>query len=184
MPLLVIWKLGEKKPFLTQKVLPGLIILFALIFQFPYFFLKAELWPINKYGETFGNAFIQNIKASEKINKLLKPEESFYEWGMESGLYFYSKRSPVTRVVLKNHYGNSALGISLMEQNLKMLQKNPPELFIEVNHPYWHEKEPNPILIWIKENYAPFPKELNPEMFLFSYLKGGNLEKRLLVSQK
>ncbi len=72
-----------------------LVLLLFLFHELPFYQIPAEDWSKKKYGDQF----ITSEKLGKELNQLLKPEETFYEFGNESSLYFYSQRSPLTGIV-------------------------------------------------------------------------------------
>jgi hypothetical protein len=58
-----------------------------LLHQLPNYWASPEEWSQRKYGSPL---FVVSKRLGRDIDRLLEPDERFYEWGNETGLYFYS----------------------------------------------------------------------------------------------
>jgi len=58
--------------------------------QLPLYRMGADDWSRAKYGDEF----IRMRDAARHLEEILKPDESFYNLGAETGLYLYTRRSP------------------------------------------------------------------------------------------
>jgi 4-amino-4-deoxy-L-arabinose transferase-like glycosyltransferase len=159
-------------------------ILIAL--ELPYYRLSAADWSAQKYG----NIFLETDKLAYKINNLLSPSETFYEWGAESGLYFTSGRRPPSGVIFAYPMLAGPLAAKLSQRLLCDLERNRPDLIVVDGLALANTPRGNPVLKWFEENYRPFSKTneffvpirhppdviLAKDQFLLFVLKGGKLD--------
>src|SRR5207249_4858862 len=61
----------------------------------PQYRLPPEEWTRQKYQQE-GEYFLASAPLAREIDGLLAADETFYEWGAETGLYFVSGRRPPT----------------------------------------------------------------------------------------
>lgn len=157
------------------SLLPGLTALLLLILhEAPFYRWPAQTWSEKKYG----NIFIQSAEIAKKADQILKPDETFYEWGNETGLYFLTKRPPPSGLFYAFPLMVPPLTGPLNAKTIKELEKSKPELVL-FSRGYLPEGwEQLPLMVWLQRHYRFMPG--NKEgMFLFLMRKGGNLEKRL-----
>lgn len=93
-------------------------------------FLKMTPFEISK--KKYGDQFIKSYEIAQAVKKLTDPSHKIYEWGAETGIYYYSKRSSVTDI-----FYIYPLLRGPKEERLKKAQKvydhvilGKPELFI------------------------------------------------------
>lgn len=155
---------------------PGLVALANLFaVEVPLVALNAEGYSVSKYG----NVFLNVRDLGRSLDRLLEPGESFYVWGPEPGLYFYSKRHPVTGVLWDDPLFDSVIAGRLSGQTLTHLERSRPELVVA----YTTDRNAlveHPILEWVGREYRRLPRahakgKHDPDFFV---LKGGRLEQR------
>ena len=112
----------------------------------------------------------------EEIPLILKSDETFYEWGAESNLYYYSRKSPPSGVMCYWHLFDWPYGLDLSERVVKDLESVQPELFVIPESLIEESIRPNPVLAWFYPRYRPF--SLKNSFILFAR-RGGKLESRL-----
>jgi len=150
----------------------SIILIFMVAHESPNYKISPEEWSRKKYGEQF----VESKEMGEEIRRILKPGETFYEWGAESGLYYYSRKSPPSGVVLNYHLYGWPYGAGLVNRVVKDLEKAQPELFLIPERLVSGIKFPNPVLSWFSTRYRPF--SLQRSFILFAR-RGGQLESRL-----
>jgi hypothetical protein len=142
----------------------------------PQFRQPADRWPALKYPHD-GVVFSEIPRVAERVNGLLLPGESFFHWGTDPGLYFYSGRRPPTLVTFCNPLFAGPLAEELGNVTLSQLKAAPPELAI-VRRVFLDVRPVAPVLAWILENYRPLPGDATLAFDLFA-LRGGALEARI-----
>lgn len=156
------------------NVLPVAIVLIILISQAPLYSLSPTQWSREKYGELF----IVTREAAREIDRVLEPGETFYEYGPDTGLYFYSKRTPPTGIFLFYPLVEGPLVHKYSKRVIEDLKNKKPELLILPQKlPVGH-----PLIEWIssgcwkliRDNYCGY-------LVLFARC-GGELDKRLTSS--
>lgn len=130
-----------------------------------------------KYSEIF----VASAKTGRELGQLLAPGETFYEWGFETGLYFYSRRRPPTGVLDNEVLMKGPLVSDLSAQVLKELDRTHPELFLTLENKdsalFIVDPRPlPPVLQWAKSRYRFFTVRYP---FVLYVRKGSRLEARL-----
>ncbi len=169
-------RMGNKR----WSCLPGAALLAFLIFhEAPFYRLTPEQWADRKYAD--GPVFAEATQLGHELDGMLKPGETFYEWGNETELYFASHRSPPSGVFYSYPLLNNPLALELSQRAVKDLEKARPEIVV-LNTAYYLSGDlyqRHPVLLWVRENYRPFPQNPSRGPFLLLALKGGSLEQRL-----
>jgi hypothetical protein len=152
---------------------PASLILVLFLGQAPNYFLAPDEWSRRKSG----SLYVASRNRALAINGLLAPGETFYEWGAETGLYFYSRRRPPTGVFYNLPLLRGPLSSTLSARVLRDLAANRPELVvIPVGSPLpLHQ----PVLAWIGTTYSPIPSSAARTGTLLMVRIGGALESRL-----
>ncbi len=148
----------------------GVLLASLVSMQAPNFMLSAEEWSCRKYGRVF----LAADRLAPRINELLRPGESFYEWGAETTLYFSSKRGPVTRYFYNYPLLEGPQTAAATAATLQELQRNPPELYVcDKIYPA------SAITDWATGVYRPFATDSFSGIFTLSAKKGGRLDRAL-----
>jgi 4-amino-4-deoxy-L-arabinose transferase-like glycosyltransferase len=142
-------------------------VLIAL--ELPYYRLPAADWSAQKYG----TIFLETDKLAYKIDNLLSPSETFYEWGAESGLYFTSKRRPPSGIIFAYPMLAGPLAAKLSQRLIDDLERAKPDLIVVDGQALAHTPRGHPVLNWFEENYRPPSKA---DMFLLLARKGSRLD--------
>lgn len=67
---------------------------------------------------------------ARELDALLQPGETFYEWGSEPSLYFWSRRRPPVGILTENHLLAGPLAQKLSARALSRLESDPPEVIV------------------------------------------------------
>jgi hypothetical protein len=126
-----------------RNVAAALTLLLALSPQLPSYALPADEWSRRKYGETF----LETKALAARLESELPADYDFYEWGNETGLYFYSKRSPPIGLF---YVSPVFVRPSLLERVADPLARRPPHVVVvERTWP-----PPARVEDWLASNYA------------------------------
>ena len=167
-------KYGKKSSWLRQAV-PTVLFLILAVHEGPFYTLPAEQWSRLKYGDVF----VESKQLAGKIREWLKPNESFFEWGNETGLYFWTQRRPPSGVFYSYPLADGPLKEELTGRVLSQLEANKPELFV-FDGGFYGANADNPVLLnWIKDRYQKIPGNDVQGRFMLLMRKGGELSKRL-----
>ena len=142
-----------------------------IIVQLPNYFIPAEDWSVKKYGDVF----VETDQVAAKIDTLLSPNETFYEWGSESGLYFASGRRPPSGIIFAFPMLGGPLKEKLSRQLIADLTRAKPDLIVADIATMTLTEREHPVLNWFRENYETFART---ESFLLFARKGGRLDNR------
>jgi hypothetical protein len=152
------------------------LTVFLVAHELPNYKISSTDWSQKKYGDIF----IESKQMGDEISRILEPDETFYEWGAESGLYFYSKRRPPAGVIFCWHLCGFPYAEWLSNRAVEDLEKAQPELFIIGGWSLFRANffllQPHPVLRWFSTRYRPFAIK-GP--FIFYARRGGKLEARL-----
>jgi hypothetical protein len=119
-------RISKPFPAWASRYLPLLTFLLLITFEAPYYLLSAEQWSLHKYGDRF----IETEIMGRKLGEILKPNETFYNWGWESGLYFASRRHPPSGIISTLPLWGSPLKDNLARRLISDLGRTNPEIFI------------------------------------------------------
>lgn len=111
--------------------------------------LPATEWSRLKYGDVF----VEARALAGKIESLLGPGETFYEFGAETGLYLWARRSPPSGVFYALPLVREPTAGPLTARVLSDLERRPPDLFVWAR-PWWN-REDHPVVRWALERYEP-----------------------------
>lgn len=179
----VAWGAAEWRPsgkwmrnFSPAPIVCGIIVGILLIREYPFYRLPPEQWPAVKYGHRY---YGEAKKLGKNLRDVLQEDETFYQWGFEPELYFYSRKRPPTGVLHVRPLIRGPLQEKLTKRVLSELKSRPPALVVASKWTFRDVPSDHPIARWIKNNYRPYPGNDLGHFVLFAE-KGGDLEKRLL----
>jgi hypothetical protein len=169
---------------LLSNIVVGVIVLPILVNQSLMYRLTPEQWAARKYSKCMADY----VRQAEEINKILKPQETFYHFGREPGLYFVTKHRPPTGILLYYHLYRGPLTESFSKRVLSDLERSKPDMLVvrkDMNidmswSPKWWE---NPVARWCTQNYQPLPGNEKRRCYEFFARKGSDLELRILGVQ-
>lgn len=150
-----------------------IVIALLVVYQLPLYQLSPDDFSRVKYRT---DLFVEERNLAREIATLLTPEESFYEFGAETGLYFESRRRPVTGAFYAYPLLSGPVAAKLSERVVKDLARRPPDLFVVVD---WTAGARNPVLDWAKANYRLAPGDPMRGPFLLYVRPGSALERRM-----
>jgi 4-amino-4-deoxy-L-arabinose transferase-like glycosyltransferase len=145
-----------------------------LLAEVPVLALSGEGYSKLKYDEVFLN--VRDLGRS--LRKILEPGESFYQWGPEPGLFFYSEIRPTTGVLWDVPLYDSVMAPELTARTLRDLERR-PELIVRYSHTR-NMGLSHPILDLLAREYRKLDRlgtlsRNDPEFYILS---GGALERR------
>jgi Dolichyl-phosphate-mannose-protein mannosyltransferase len=162
-------KRGRPVAYALSAVLLGSLVLL----QLPSYLLSPDEWSERKYGAVF----VATRRAATAIDTLLTPGETFYEWGAETGLYFYTRRDPPTGVFFNFPLLGGPLAGKLSLRVIRDLAAARPELVVVASPDTVSFS--TPVLQWVAQHYVAIPPDaLRGAGFLLAR-RGGALEARL-----
>jgi len=122
----------------------------------------------------YGRRFTPARQIAADVNGLLRPSETFFDWGNEAWLYYYTGRIPPAGVLFADHARTSALAPRIAARTVAQLSAARPELVVVSR---WRSDDKvfgNPVGRWLKENYRPLPGGDRGFLY-FMARKGGRL---------
>jgi hypothetical protein len=154
-----------------RRLAPALVVASFAIIELPYYLLPAEGWSFRKYGPIF----IEADGVARQLDNLLQENETFYEWGSETGLYFESKRNPPTGLFFADPLLTGPLREELWLKVAADLDRTRPDVIVLERTTVARTPRTHPILAWVKQEYRPISKG---GMFLLLARKGSRIERR------
>jgi 4-amino-4-deoxy-L-arabinose transferase-like glycosyltransferase len=141
-------------------------LLVLLAHDLPLYRLSADQWSQRKYGDYY----LVIKRMGQELGRLLQPDETLYNWGNESGLYFYSRRRPASGIIFYWPSLQGPLAPALEARLLADLKRSPPEVIItRRDHTSEDYQKHHPVMVWFKKDYrfwfqrGPFMLYFNPE---------------------
>lgn len=130
------------------------------------------------YELRYGDIFLETRRTARDLDRILANGEEFYQWGLEAGLYYYSKRRPPSRILWSSGAMDGPMAQQFTLELIEDLQRNRPELFV-MTEDYGRLEEVNhPALVYVREHYRPYPDHPRKHFRLYM-LKNGRLEARV-----
>ena len=160
---------------IVRSTLPLAILAAILIAELPYYFLPPKVWSARKYG----SIFIETDVEARKLAGLLRPGETFYEWGNETGLYFATKQDPPSGVCFVDPLLVGPLQAELWDRVAADLQRSKPDVVILESETVLRTPASHPILRWIRANYRAISRD---GVFLVVARKGSRVEREHAIA--
>ena len=175
------WGLGELGRWIKSwnpglAFAPALLLfLFAFCHEWPFY----QQWAVDWSRIKAGDATVETYNLAQNLDNFLKPNETFYEWGGETQLYYLTRRAPPSGVLTCAPLTQGPLADSLSARVLNDLNRTEPDLFVlnrgELAGPW----AGNPVLTQLKKNYVPLRRIPISGNLMFFVRKGSGLEVRL-----
>jgi len=169
-----IWTLANGREGSRRRVLrfasiaSGIAALWLLVgHQLPGLRTPAQVWPLVKY-KVEGRLFSEIPATAQWVNTVLRPDETFFEWGLDPGLYYYSRRRPMTTLAYCHPLLRGPLVDVLEAVTLRQLQAGKPRL-VAISKPLLSLGLQSPSLAWILANYRVV--ESAPESAYFGFFE-------------
>jgi ribosomal protein S18 acetylase RimI-like enzyme len=156
----------------------GAVVIGGLaISQLASYAQSAEEWSTAKYGRTF----VDVKHFAPYVDQLLAPGETFFEWGDESGFYYYTRRSPPSRFLYLCIAVAPSTQRAQHEQDLlDDLRRSQPELLITyARYTVYPDSLALPMTQWMSERYRRLADDPRRSPFALFVRVGGAVERRL-----
>ena len=111
-----------------------------------------DVWSIAKYGQLFVDARDLGLE----LKSVVRPDETFYLWGVDPGVYYYADRRPASGIMWVHRLVYGPFQERWSTHVLNDLERTRPVLFI-AQLPM-EGKQDHPILVWASEHYVPARK--------------------------
>jgi len=164
-------------------IVVGVIVLPILVNQLLMYRLTPKEWATRKYGRCTADY----VQQAEEINKILKPQEIFYHFGGEPGLYFAAKRRPPAGILLYYHLYRGPLSESLSKRVVSDLERSKPDMLVACKDidMSWSPKrrKERPVAKWCEQNYRPLSGNEKLQCYYLFARKGSDLERRIFGEQ-
>jgi hypothetical protein len=123
--------------------------------------------PREALAGTYQELYLETQHLGRRLGEALEPDEVLFQWGEESGLFFYSGKRPPTLI------GSFALSSGpfadrLTRRALADLERTPPDLVV-VAARFLDGEHPHPVLDWVRDRYEPLPPLIEGERRYFTF---------------
>jgi hypothetical protein len=116
---------------------------------------------------TYAELYIETRALGQRLGGALRDDESVYQWGEETGIYWYSgKQAPASILTYPLFAGPQAL--RLQQQTLTALRADPPDLVVVASYVLESSRD-HPVFGWIRENYRPLMPAIPAERKFFVF---------------
>ncbi len=156
----------------AQKIVVRLCLLVGtatFLGQWVNWNLTPDQISIRKYSTSF---FVNLPKKAREIDALLLPDETFYEYGFDAGLYFETKRRPPVGII---NVGTQFVPLPrrLQDRIIADLKRTKPEMAI-IDHFF----PASPVTQFLNQHYVPVPHFKQSLGLVVMARRGGNLLRR------
>lgn len=157
--------LARKSPVSNKSVFVifGTFLLGLVVFEAKPYFATPETVLRGTYAELY----VETQALGRRLGSALHENEILYQWGEESGLYWYSgKRPPASVLTYPLLSGPQAP--RLTRQTEVSLQARPPDLIVVANY-ISTESMGHPVYQWIMSHYRALPPVISGERQFFTF---------------
>jgi hypothetical protein len=116
---------------------------------------------------TYQDRYLQTQRMARRLSAQLRPDEVLYQWGEDSGVYWYSGRRPPASV-LTYPLLRGPQAERLSRQSLASLTAHPPALVVASNY-MLDDGVGHPVFEWIRAHYVPALPQRDPERRYFTF---------------
>jgi hypothetical protein len=166
-------RLGKR--WLTAAV-ASCVALHVVSTELPSYSVPGEKWAEIKVVRLFprpqqyGDIFAVTRALALQLKQILRPHETFYHWGKETGLHYYSQRRPSSGVITHLGLVGNPLAPRYSAWVLSDLSKTQPELFV-LDPAQGRLDARHPVLRYFAERYVPYPTQ--PVKYFHVYMRKG-----------
>jgi len=122
-----------------------------LALEAPFYLLTPDEWSYRKYGKMF----IVTRDVARDLGVEMAPGESLYNWGYETGFYFYSRTSPPVGVIFNQLLFIPPLDKLLSDRTLRQLEAARPKFIVTFTGYLQEPAGSHPVARWFLERYEP-----------------------------
>jgi len=158
-----------------RALMPHFAAAFVLLFivgnQISYYTSDPETELKDSYAELY----LITQKLGSRLSSIIKKDETMFQWGAETGLYFFSQRRPPASIHCWSHFYQT-FGEAFTHQTMNKLKASPPDLIILAK--YFLKAQPDhEIQKWIYSNYEILDATTEEEekYFVLMALQGSDL---------
>jgi len=154
----------------SSYALAGVCGAVLIMMEIPCYLAPAKSWSMQKYG----GIFLESDQLAARIDNLLPPGASFYEWGNETGFYFTTRREPLSGLIFAYPMQAGPLAPRLSWRLLHDLDGHKPEIVVAANLTMSLTPD-HPVARWIGQNYRLLWRT---NSFVVMVRKGGDLDRQ------
>jgi hypothetical protein len=157
---------GSAKSIIMRRAVPivlGLSLLATMVHEFRVYVLAPE----DLLAGTPQEIYMETESLGRRLGKALAPNEEIFQWGEESGLYWYSGKRPAAAVLVYNMYYGPQAG-RLTAHALKSLETAPPDVIVVVNDAFDGVYD-HPVFAWIDSHYTAVQPAIPGERRFFTF---------------
>ncbi len=145
----------------------------------PLYRFDGPTLSLMKYPQLHGT-FRECERCGHQVDRLLTPDESFYVWGIDPGVYYYSDRQPASGIFWADRLLVGPLKEIATRKVLADLDKARPSLILIET--YLFPPADHPVYRWIQARYDPMPQAQFSGIFKSYIRRGSRLAARIGAS--
>ena len=156
------------------EVIGSAIVILLVGYELQFYRIPGKDWARLRLGTSVHD---ETQALGVEINQLLEPNETFYVWGDQTSLYFWTKRPIVTRYLWICYNDGPLAGIA-PGRVIADLERTQPPLLVICS---WRSQSEttNAVFQWLTARYTPIPGNSQHGSFQLAMLRGSKLEQRL-----
>ena len=158
-------------------------LLFLLWHIAPDYRFDGKTWSRLKYPNLRG-LFIEVERCGRAVNQMLLPDEPFYAWGTDPGLYYYSDRRPASGIFWADRLLTGPLKEQTTRKVVADLEKTQPPLILVENFAYLQPPPNHPVRVWISQHYVRSPEARFSRLFAVYLRRDSDLAFRISTNQQ
>jgi hypothetical protein len=160
----------------------AVIILPVLLQQLAMFRVPPRNWSVIKYGQSV----VYPYQCAVELSRTLKPNETFFLFGDDTGFYWVSARRPLTSAVFHYPITQPPTAKRMTKQVLADLKLAKPDVMIfgrwfqntaMAEDRSWYRK--HPIYHWARQHYRRLPVSDPQGFYEYFVRRGSDLDVRL-----
>ena len=171
-----------RKPVAAQCLGIGTII-FLLWHTAPDYHYDGMTWSRLKYPG-MGGMFIEMERCGQAVNRMLRPDEPFYVWGIDPGVYYYSDRKPASGIFWADRLLFGPTRAQVTQKVIADLEMTQPPLILTEDLETLLPSVDHPIYKWVNQNYDEAPAARFSKFFTVYLRRGSALASRLATNQQ
>lgn len=150
---------GTLRHWVVAQMIGILALVILLCHIVPSCRYGGQTWSVLTYHE---DSFIEFERCGHAVNHLLKPDESFYIWGADPSVYYYSDRRPASGIFWADRLLAGPSKTWATQKVIADLEKTrPPLILIEEDEKLIpsldHSALDHPLYRWISARYVESP---------------------------
>jgi hypothetical protein len=152
-----------------------LLFVFAFCHEWPFY----QRWAVDWSRIKAQDSAVETYNLAQNLDDFLKPNETFYEFGNQTQLYYLTRRTPPSGVLTCAPLTQGPLADPLSARVAEDLNRTSPDLFLVNRGELKGNWGRNPVLLLLEKDYRLIHRIPVQGSLLFFVRNGSRLEMRL-----